>query len=1624
MDRLISLLQFQPVHHTRSQTESTGTIPASDQTSKFCPGSVWDSGAINICVNDRILHFAVPIITVLISVIILILSTHELYDICNPFKSRRRYSFIQSIQSSEPNTDDLENSLDQDESLFRLDSNNGNESFFDISNRAVDDDDDDENFNGSTSATTSSYHVPIDGIPSNIEDTDLIMIPMRSIGILTFLETGFVALFVGYYTVVLILHTTSSKLRQNQPFLRYKSWAALCLWIYMLAFHRLRRRRMPNGLSTRVSVQLAVIYFSQWTIALVQYHLFFMRGAVFNMPFVFATFEICLSSGLCVISLLLPIGIPPPYVEVTHGLSPWLEQSVSLFSRLSFSWTSGLLKKGYSKPIKTEDVWDLSEDLRSIRIVQEFRDLREQYSFQMALLHFCAFDLGVGSVWAASYALICFVPTIMVQVILSYLESDEATTFVKSCTFIAILFLSTLLGSIVSAQSLWSFRRLGLKVKSLLIAEIYSKALSRPFTAEQEAENVSANGTDSKKLMSTGAITNLMAVDSEIITEAIAGLDQFVQGVIMIVVSLTLLYLNLGPSAFAGIFLMCSLLPINYLFSLGYAAIQKDLMAVTDNRIRAMTEVFQSIKIIKLFAWESMFQKKILDVRTQELHYLRKRYILWAVSVIVWFGFPTLITFASFGSFTLLAKHELKPSVAFSSLALFNLLRTPMTRLASMVAMFMGAKVSFGRITQFMCERPTLKYEQLSVPQANGVQPYIGFVLATCQWPKFDNSTTFTLKDLNVDFKVGELTLICGPTGSGKSSLLLALLGEMDLIEGRIMLPGGSGTDALIVDSNTSMTESVAYCSQQAWILDGTVKSNILFGSGFEQTRYDQVIKACSLQRDFKVLASGDETQVGDKGVVLSGGQKQRIALARAIYSNARHLLLDDCLSAVDAPTAKELYNNALTGELMRNRTCILISHNVSLALSRASYVVAVKDGKIEFQGTPAEGLAYGFLEKYLQTSNTEASEIELSVERGPDEDQTKGKSGPNQVVEEGSTLESENREQGEEPTEVGQVKLSVYIRYFRAMGMVIFWAVTSSIILAHQIGFVAQSWWIREWSKADEAIADFIDALVDLSRRHGVVYYLLFYGLISLIYIGLSFLRESVVFYGGLHASKTLFEQMLHKLLHFRVRFFEVTPSGRIINRFSKDMEAIDQVIAPDLLSFAHSVLALVVVIVLISIILPGFLIAGIGISVIFYVINIYYIRSTRELKRIQSISRSPIYQHFAESLTGLATIRAYGCERRFIYDSMSKVDMNSRPYGALLACNRWMALRIEICGGLVGTFTSIFLLLGRRKVDAGLAGLCLTFAMTFTDNMLWLVMLSAINEMNMNAVERVNEYLEQNYEEAPAETEYHAPDGWPQEGRIEVDHLTVRYAFGLPRALDNVSFCVSPGQKVGVVGRTGAGKSTLASVFFRFLEAESGKIVIDGLDISKMGLRELRSALTIIPQDPTLFSGTIRSNLDPFDNYRDREIRSALCRAHLLEEENDRLSNFYDLDSSISGGGSNLSQGQRQLLCLARSLLKNPRVIILDEATASIDYETDQKLQMTIRRELRSSTVITIAHRLRSIIDYDAILVMDNGKIIEHGTPMELISKDGSLFRSMCANSGEFEELELLARASVGIS
>ncbi|KAF2823699.1 hypothetical protein CC86DRAFT_327552 [Ophiobolus disseminans] len=1579
---------------------------------------------------------------------------------------------------------------------------------------------------------------------------------------------------------------------------RIAAIANIVVWSYVatLASMRLLFSSTSKYSFPRLWYHTAFIYGFQWlfTVLLFRSAIIHPRSDLHRK---LTILDFVLMSLLFFIALGSRKGNKAVELEYEGDILPAREPTASVFSLATFSWVDPIVWTGYKKTYELTDVWNLPAKDKAAAVISNYRQFKKTSALAYHLLKVFKRGLLIQAGWAAISGFLTFAPTLLLKAILEYIEKPEYTPRNAAWFYVILLFVSGSLSALADGQALWLGRKICIRLRAVVIGEIYAKALKRRAAAgtdkvlgeekkkEEDAEpkglkrvftfgkkkakkDGSSTKEDTKKpgsdaQVTTGAIINLMAVDAFKVSEICAYLHfLWANTPVQVVVAVYLLYRILGYSSIAGIGIMVILLPLNMHVARQFSRIQKLILAATDARIHTTNEVLTNIRIIKFFAWEQRFIGQVNEKRYVELKNLRRRYILWAVAATIWSGSPVLITFLSFYVYTNVENKPLIPSVAFTALSLFQILRIPLDQLADMVAHVQEAKVSVDRIEEYLSEPETDKYHQLISRKTDDYgEPIIGFEQATFSWggkgmTDQASADAFKLMDLDLKFHVGQLNVVAGPTGSGKTSLLMGLLGEMTKLKGDVYLPGGRSREDIKPDPETGLTESVAYCAQQAWLVNGTVKENIVFASDWDQKRYDEVVDACSLKRDLEILDAGDETLVGEKGVTLSGGQKQRISLARALYSKARHVLLDDVLSAVDSHTAKWIFDNALNGQLMRNRTCILVTHNVSLALPLSEFAVVLENGKVVAQGTANEVINSGKLTEDLSKSRPASRgaskapsrvSSDLAEEAADEANHTNGSA--NGKMDGAADLKKVPKSNTQVETKAeGGVKLGIILMYLRAMGPWYYWIGATIAFVAAQLSSVSTNLWIRTWANAyaEKGYAvtghnnqspithaptlsglgtcmnsgtcswSFQFAAPQKQQQYSYgympsrfrimdsdvdsTYFLAVYAILGLIFMFITFIREGFLFGGSLAASRRIHERLIQKVTHAKFRFFDQTPLGQLMNRFSKDIESVDQEVAPVAIGVVHCFASIVTIVILISIITPAFLIAASVISVIYFLIGRLYINSSRDLKRLESVHRSPLYQQFGETLSGMTTIRAYGDERRFIRENLAKINTQHRPFIYVWAANRWLAFRVDVVGALVAFFSGAFVILSVGRIDAGAAGLALTYAVTFTENVLWFVRLYSANEQNMNSVERVKEYLDVEQEASSSIPETKPPSNWPSRGSVEFIGYSTRYRPDFDTVLKDVTFKILPGEKVGVVGRTGAGKSSMALALFRALEAEKGKILVDDVDVGLIGLQDLRENIVMVPQDPTLFTGTIRSNLDPFSIFTDEEIYTALREVHLItpasqpasgeatptgagtppqaieipnptsgavtadvnasysastvnpssilqsrewtrgetlddtivvmpdghvadEQQQaqaamqaDNKNPFHNLNSPVSESGSNLSQGQRQLLCLARALLKAPKVLLMDEATASIDYATDAKIQETIR--LIKNTTITIAHRLQTIIDYDKVLVLDKGTVIEFGDPYDLVTQDGGSFKAMCETTGELEALQQTAK------
>jgi ABC-type multidrug transport system fused ATPase/permease subunit len=1027
--------------------------------------------------------------------------------------------------------------------------------------------------------------------------------------------------------------------------------AGVAVWSYIatLASLRLLLSSTSKWSFPRLWYHTAFIYAFQWC-----FQIFLFRSAIIHprspLQAKLAIAEFVLNTILLVISLGSRKGNKAVELEYEGDIEPAREPIASVFSLATFSWVDSIVWKGYKKTYELSDVWNLAPHDKAAAVIANYRQVKKTSALAFHLLKVFKRGLLIQAAWAALSGFLTFAPTLLLKAILEYVEAPDFSPRNVAWFYVILLFVSGCLSALADGQALWIGRKVCIRLRAVIIGEIYGKALKRRAAAgtdkvlgeeKKKPEDEQKPGplkrmmtfgrkkkkatedpkqqvqeADAEAQVTTGAIINLMAVDAFKVSEICAYLHfLWAATPVQVVMAVGLLYGILGYSSIAGIGMMIFLLPINLWVAKQFSSIQKLILAATDARIHSTNEVLSNIRIIKYFAWEQRFIGVVNDKRYQELKLLRRRYILWAIAATIWSGSPILITFLSFFVYTNVEHKDLIPSVAFTALSLFQILRIPLDQLADMVAHVQESRVSVDRIEEYLNEPETDKYAQLITNKKNeDGQPLIGFEAGTFSWGGKDMTDqtaadAFKLIDLDIKFKVGDLNVIVGPTGSGKTSLLMALLGEMTKLKGDVYLPGGTSREDLKPDPETQLTESIAYCAQQAWLVNGTVKDNIIFASKWDAKRYNDVLVACSLQRDLEILDGGDETIVGEKGVTLSGGQKQRISLARALYSKARHVLLDDVLSAVDSHTAKWIFENALMGPLMRSRTCILVTHNVGLCLPRSEFAVVVENGRIVAQGTAGEVISSGKLTEDLSKSRPASSGTSSVPSPEPsDASPAEGEANHTNGETNGSASTKKTPDSQEETKAEGGVKFSIILMYLKAMGPWYYWVGAAISFAAQQVSSVSTNVWIRTWANAyadrsvqsmgthnrtpithaptlngmgtcmksgtcswnvpffvqpeehhysyDVTQASFTAARSDVDSG----YFLGVYAVLGVVFMLITFLREGFLFGGSLAASRRIHERLIQKVTHAKFRFFDQTPLGQLMNRFSKDIEAVDQ--------------------------------------------------------------------------------------------------------------------------------------------------------------------------------------------------------------------------------------------------------------------------------------------------------------------------------------------------------------------------------------------------------------------------------------------------------------------------------
>lgn len=1322
-------------------------------------------------------------------------------------------------------------------------------------------------------------------------------------------------------------------------------------------------------------------------------------------------------------------------------------RSVSLISRYTFTWAGTLLKLAFQKGrLEEHDLPVLDSKRRAHELQRLFNQVAEspRLYYQIYLAHWRAVNIQ----WTLSLvnAFTTFAPQYIMFQLLKCLEKRSSGVDVRyeAWFWLICLGLTKTVDSLVASYLYWlSYMGLMIPVRGQLSAIVFSKTMrkkdvkgmqkgktSEP-TDDANNNKLTTDGGDDDddelKNMKQGTI-NLLAIDSSRVAEFTSFSSGFFQAIFEMLFGFSLLINIIGwKSMVAGLGVVAATTPFNIIVSKKYSAAQDNLMKVRDRKMAVISEALQGIRQIKFSALETQWENRIRRVRNEELKTLRTVFTTEACLILFWIMNPVLLSAVALSAYAILYG-TLSPAVAFTALAVFSELEYVLSVIPELTTDALDAYVSTKRIKDYLDSAE----KSFKATPSNR----IAINNATIAWAadSEDQEDRFCLRDVNLEFPINELSVISGRTGSGKSLLLAALLGEADVLGGDIEMPLAPSPeerfDSQATPGNWVLPSAVAYVAQIPWIENTTIRENILFGLPYIESRYKQTLVACALQKDLEMLSDGELTEIGASGINLSGGQRWRVSFARAVYSRAGILILDDIFSAVDAHVGKHLFENALVGSLMQGRTRILVTHHLKLCISKAKYSVSLDNGIIQHVGSVDKLIQDGVLEEIIaaEENDQEVEQVidELGGDSALDKDDSKPRTTPLKFV-------------LDEQRERGAVKKEIYLDYILSSGGMIFWVFVIASFVGQEFIILSRSYWLKMWTsesaqasvvlKSQYFIHASLQRLMTVVREeHSLFYWIGVYSGLSVAVCIVGVAKYVLVYIASLRASRGLFERMTSTIMRAPLRWLDTVPTGRILNRFAKDFETFDTNLSGNIAMLVYHSLALVGVIAAGVILSRWTLLLALFLLSINIIYAMYYLGGAREVKRLESNSRSPIFELFGSTLSGVGTIRAFGKSEEYIDKMFKRIDIFSQRTFYVWVLNRWMGLRMSIIGGFFSVLVGA-VIVAIPDIDASLAGFALSFALTYTINVIWTIRRYANTELDMNSTERIVEYTRLATEDTGGIA---PPAAWPHEGRVEFQDLVVSYAPELPLVLKGISFDIKPRERVGVVGRTGAGKSSMTLALFQFIRASSGSIYIDGLDISKVLLKDLRSRLAIIPQDPVLFSGTIRSNLDTFEEHNDQELRDALERVHLIRSANSgtvtpgslgstNANIFESLDSKISEGGLNLSQGQRQLLCLARAIVSRPKILVLDEATSAVDMQTDALIQRSIREEFTDCTTLVIAHRLQTVADYDRILVLGDGKVIEYDSPWNLLQSNG-LFHDMAQQSGDFDTLVSITKKAAG--
>ncbi|OIW16080.1 hypothetical protein TanjilG_04615 [Lupinus angustifolius] len=1252
--------------------------------------------------------------------------------------------------------------------------------------------------------------------------------------------------------------------------------------------------------------------------------------------------------------------------------------NAGIFSILTFSWVGPLIALGNKKTLDLEDVPQLDSRNSIIGAFPTFRDDLEADCG--AVNNVSTLKLAKSLVLSAWKEIIFTGFLAMLNTLASYVGPYLIDSFVQYLAgkrrsenqgymLVSAFFFAKLIECLAQRHEAFRLQQVGIRIRALLVTMIYNKSLSL--------------SCQSRKDHTSGEIINFMSVDAETVGGFSWSIHNLWMVPVQIILALLILYKNLGLASIAAFVATILIMLLNFPLGSFQKKFQSKLMESKDTRMKATSEVLRNMRILKLQGWEMKFLFKITEFRKTEQGWLKKYLLTSAISAFVFWCTPMFVSAVSFGTCILIGI-PLESGKILSALATFRILQDSIYGIPDTISAIAQTKVSLDRISSFL----RLQDQQLDAVERlphGSSNTAIEIVDGNFSWDL--SSPTIALENINLKVSKGMNVAVCGTVGSGKSTLLSCLLGEIPKISGILKMSG-----------------SKAYVAQSPWIQSGKIEDNILFGKEMDRDWYAKVLEACSLKKDLEILPFGDQTIIGERGINMSGGQKQRIQIARALYQDADIYLFDDPFSAVDAHTGSHLFKECLMG-LLSSKTVVYVTHQVEF-LPSADLILVMKDGNITECGKYSNLMNSGsnFMElvgahqqalSALNSQDEETVSNEISTL-----DQDANVSGDLDVKEKDSqTDKTDDKSEPvgqlvqEEEREKGKVGFSVYWSYIT---MAFGGALIPVILLAQillQVLQIGSNYWMA-WATPISS---------DVEPPVGEI-------TLIAVYVGLSFAsslcilaRLIFLIIVGFETATILFNKMHHCIFRAAMSFFDSTPSGRILNRASTDQSAVDTEIPYQFNGLSLSLIQLFGTIAVMSQVAWQVFIVFIPVIAISICYQQHYIPSARELSRLLGVTKAPIIQHFAETISGISTIRSFDQQSRFRQSNMKLNDAYSRPWFNIAGAMEWLCFRLDMLSSMTFAFSLIVLIsIPQGVIDPAMAGLAVTYGLKLNMIQAWVIWNICNLENKIISVERMLQYACIPSEPSLIVEENRPDPSWPYYGGVDIHDLQIRYAPHLPLVLRGLTCTFPGGLRTGIVGRTGSGKSTLIQALFRIVEPTAGRVMIDGINISSIGLHDLRSKLSIIPQDPTMFEGTVRNNLDPLEEYSDAQIWEALDKCQLGDEVRNKEGK---LDSPVSENGENWSMGQRQLVCLGRVLLKKSKVLVLDEATASVDTATDNLIQQTLKQHFTNSTVITIAHRITSVIDSNMVLLLNQGLIEEYDTPTTLLEDKSSSFAQLVA-------------------